>query len=50
VLVSRGHPDAYLVDGSCATLGEERVLELIRESSNLYFFLALKLWSLEVLY
>jgi len=34
MLVSRGHPDAYLVDGSCATLGEERVLELIKREQQ----------------
>ena len=34
LLVSRGHRDAYLVDGSCAALGEERVLELIKREQQ----------------
>jgi len=46
LLVSRGQRDAYLVDGSCATLGEERVLELIKRDQQ--YLLLVRLGSTDL--
>ena len=47
LLVTRGQRDAYLVDGSCATLGEERVLEVIKREQQ--YLLLVRLGSADLI-